>query len=146
MVTVREGLASKYPDTSLLYAEGYDLETNELKLQDALRVASQSDVVIVAVGERYFSSGEAKSRADINIPQSHQQLVKELKQTGKKVIVLLMGGRPMIFNEYSDAAKHVKEKSDHLKYLLDGSPVNRGNFILGSYHKQHNLVVSDTTY
>lgn len=106
MVTVREGLASKYPDTSLLYAEGYDLETNELKLQDALRVASQSDVVIVAVGERYFSSGEAKSRADINIPQSHQKLVKELKQTGKKVIVLLMGGRPMIFNEmtpYADA-------------------------------------------
>ena len=35
-----------------------------------------------------------------------QSLVKELKQTGKKVIVLLMGGRPMIFNEmtpYADA-------------------------------------------
>lgn len=106
VVTVREGLACKFPEASLLYAEGYDLETNELKLPDALRIASQADVVVVAVGERFFSSGEAKSRADINIPQSHQQLVKELKMSGKKVIVLLMGGRPMIFNEmtpYADA-------------------------------------------
>lgn len=51
----------------------------------------------------------------------------------KEQLVLNVGNRPMIFNEYSDAAKHVKEKSDHLKYLLDGSPVNRENFILGTY-------------
>ena len=106
MVTVREGLANKFSASNLLYAEGYDLETNELKLGKALQVARQADVVVIAVGERYFSSGEAKSKADINIPQTHQQLVRELKQTGKKVIVLLMGGRPMIFNEmepYADA-------------------------------------------
>lgn len=106
MVTVREGLTHKFSASNLLYAEGYDLETNELKLGEALQVARRADVVVVAVGERYFSSGEAKSKADINIPQTHQQLVRELKQTGKKVIVLLMGGRPMIFNEmepYADA-------------------------------------------
>lgn len=104
IITVREGLRRKYPTSEIVYAEGYDLETNELKLADAKRASSQAEVVIVAVGERYFSSGEAKSRADITIPQTHQQLVKELKQSGKTVIVLLMGGRPMIFNELTPHA------------------------------------------
>ncbi|MBQ8501491.1 MAG: glycoside hydrolase family 3 C-terminal domain-containing protein [Bacteroides sp.] len=106
MVTVREGLQNKYPDARINYANGYDLRSNELQLTDALSAARRSDVVVVAVGERADWSGEAKSRADITIPATHQQLVKELKKTGKKVIVLLMGGRPMIFNDmepYADA-------------------------------------------
>lgn len=106
VVTVREGLKRRFKKSELIYAEGYDLETNVLKLDEAKAAATNADVVIVAVGERYFSSGEAKSRADITIPQTHQILVKELKSLGKKVIVLLMGGRPMIFNEmtpYADA-------------------------------------------
>lgn len=106
IVTVKEGLKNKFRNSKLIYAEGYDLETNELKLEEAKSAANSADLVIVAVGERYFSSGEAKSKADITIPQSHQELVKELKKEGKKVIVLLMGGRPMIFNDmapYADA-------------------------------------------
>ena len=59
-----------------------DLATNELHLMDARNAAMQSDVVIVAVGERFENSGEAKSRADINIHPNHQLLVKELKKTG----------------------------------------------------------------
>lgn len=104
MVTVREGFERRFGARSVIYADGYDLETNELKLPEAMRAAAQADVVVVAVGERYFNSGEAKSRADINIPATHQQLVRELKRSGKRVIVLLMGGRPMIFNEMAPAA------------------------------------------
>lgn len=104
MVTVREGFERRFGARSVIYTDGYDLETNELKLPEAMRAAAQADVVVVAVGERYFNSGEAKSRADINIPATHQQLVRELKRSGKRVIVLLMGGRPMIFNEMAPAA------------------------------------------
>lgn len=106
VVTVRQGLKNRLPDSKIIYSEGYDLETNELKLSGALEAAKKSDIVIVAVGERYFNSGEAKSKADISIPDSHQTLVASLKSVGKKVVVLLMGGRPMIFNEmepYADA-------------------------------------------
>ena len=98
VVTVYEGLKNKYPKAGIVYADGYDLVTNELHLAEARNAAMQSDVVIVAVGERFENSGEAKSRADINIHSNHQLLVKELKKTGKNVVVLLMGGRPMIFN------------------------------------------------
>lgn len=106
VVSICDGLKNKYPEAGIVYADGYDLVTNELHLAEARHAAMQSDVVIVAVGERFENSGEAKSRADINIHPNHQLLVKELKKTGKNVIVLLMGGRPMIFNEmtpYADA-------------------------------------------
>ena len=104
VVTVYEGLKNKYPESDIVYTDGYDLATNELHLMDARNAAMQSDVVIVAVGERFENSGEAKSRADINIHPNHQLLVKELKKTGKNVVVLLMGGRPMIFNEMTPHA------------------------------------------
>ena len=104
VVTVYEGLKNKYPESDVVYADGYDLATNELHLMDACNAAMQSDVVIVAVGECFENSGEAKSRADINIHPNHQLLVKELKKTGKNVVVLLMGGRPMIFNEMTPHA------------------------------------------
>ena len=104
VVTVYEGLKNKSPESDVVYADGYDLATNELHLMDACNAAMQSDVVIVAVGERFENSGEAKSRADINIHPNHQLLVKELKKTGKNVVVLLMGGRPMIFNEMTPHA------------------------------------------
>lgn len=105
-VTVYEGMKEKFPLSKINYAEGYDLNTNELRLSEALNAARMSEVVIVAVGERATESGEAKSKADINVDKNQQQLVKELKKIGKKVIVLLMGGRPLIFNEmkaYADA-------------------------------------------
>lgn len=103
VVTVKQGLEARYGKSKVLYAEGYDLETSRLQLPRALATARQADVVVVAVGERYFHSGEAKSKGDIAIPQQHQELVRALKATGKRVITLLMGGRPMIFDQ---AASH----------------------------------------
>ncbi|MGL5787704.1 MAG: beta-glucosidase BglX [Bacteroidales bacterium] len=107
VVTPIEGLRHRYPDSQINFIEGYDLETNKLhNISSTIAKANESDIVIVAIGERYFNSGEAKSRAEISIPSSHQKLVHELKKGGKPIIVLLMGGRPMIFNEmepYSDA-------------------------------------------
>ncbi len=99
-VTLLDGVEERFSKAKVSYADGYDLETFELKdLDKSLELASNSDVVIVAVGERYDHSGEAKSRADININANHQQLVKELKAKCENVVVVLMGGRPMIFNE-----------------------------------------------
>jgi len=106
VVTVYEGLKKRFPGTDIHYADGYDLNTNVLNLAEAQASASRSDIIVVAVGERFNYSGEAKSRADITVNANQQALVRELKKTGKPVIVLLMGGRPMIFNDmepYADA-------------------------------------------
>ena len=82
------------------YAEGYNLKTNALDgLEAAMEAARKSDVVIVAVGERASQSGEKAAKVDINLPAGQQQLIAELKKTGKPVIALLMCGRPLIFND-----------------------------------------------
>lgn len=106
VVTVLQGIKNRYPNSVITYAEGYDLETNQLDLVEAKRAAATADVVVVGLGERAYQSGEARSMAHIDVPAQHQQLVKELKEMGKKVVVLVMGGRPLIFNEmepYADA-------------------------------------------
>lgn len=106
VVTVLQGLKNRYPDSIVSYADGYDLETNCLNLEEARSAAWAADVVVVGVGERACQSGEACSKAHIDVPAEQQLLVRKLKQMGKKVIVLVMGGRPLIFNEltpYADA-------------------------------------------
>lgn len=106
VVTVLQGIRNRFDDCIVSYAKGYDLETNRLELDEARRAAASADVVVVSVGERAFQSGEARSMVHIDIPATHQQLVRELKKMGKKVVVLVMGGRPLVFNEmepYADA-------------------------------------------
>ncbi len=105
VVTVCQAFKEQMPQVKINMIEGYDLATNELTYTaDDEKKVSQSDVVIVAVGERWNESGEAKSRGRLNIPESQQNLVKELKKTGREVIVLVMGGRPLIFNDIRESA------------------------------------------
>lgn len=82
------------------YVEGYNLENNKIvDLNRTLSSARNSDVVIVAMGERAWQSGEMRSKGDISIAEEQQKLVSELVKTGKPVVVLMMCGRPVIFNE-----------------------------------------------
>lgn len=82
------------------YVEGYNLENNKIvDLNRTLSSARNSDVVIVAMGERAWQSGEMRSKGDISIAEEQQKLVSELVKTGKPVVVLMMCGRPVIFNQ-----------------------------------------------
>ena len=82
------------------YNDGYDLKRNQIvNLEQTLAEARQADVVVVAIGEQAWESGEMRSKGDISIASEQQRLVSELVKTGKPVIVLMMCGRPVIFNE-----------------------------------------------
>lgn len=89
VVTVIEGIKNKFKNSNVTYSEGYDLETNELKLNDAYRAAANADVVVVAVGERACQSGEARSMAHIDVPKEHQKIVMDLKKRVRKLLFLL---------------------------------------------------------
>ena len=66
----------------------------------ALDVARWSDVVIVCLGEMLTWSGENASRSTIALPQIQEELVKELKEAGKPVILVLSNGRPLEFKSH----------------------------------------------
>ena len=106
VVTLYDALVRKGLEVS--YAEGYDMKSNQLTgLQEALQAAEASDVIVVAVGERFGQSGEKASKVNIAIPEGQQKLVSELAKTGKPVIALVMCGRPVIFNEIREHADAV---------------------------------------
>ncbi len=68
----------------------------------AFEAAADSDVAIVFLGEESILSGEAHSRADIDLPGNQTQLVKALKRTGKPVIAVVLAGRPLTLGDILD--------------------------------------------
>jgi beta-glucosidase len=47
-------------------------------------------------------TGEAKSKSNIHLPGIQEELIKAVMASGKPVVVLLMAGRPMVFNWTAD--------------------------------------------
>lgn len=71
-------------------------------LQEALDIASQSDVIVAALGESAEMSGESSSRSNIEIPTVQQELLKALLKTGKPVVLVLFTGRPLVLKWEND--------------------------------------------
>ena len=104
VVSQWDGLQNKVgKNTKLLYAKGCEIEgDNKDGFAEAVKIASQADVVIMSIGEKRDMSGEAKSRSNISIPGVQEELVKAIQATGKPVVVLINTGRPLVFNSTAD--------------------------------------------
>jgi beta-glucosidase len=114
-VTLLEGIRAKVPRTTkVTYAKGCAVsgtdETNEtLSIDEAVRAARESDVAIVAVGESADMSGEAASRASLDLPGRQLELVKAVVAVGKPVVIVLINGRPLTINWIADNAPAILE-------------------------------------
>ncbi|NEU07028.1 beta-glucosidase BglX [Flavihumibacter sp. R14] len=103
VVTLHSGMQKQAGKTSLLYAEGCAInDTSKAGFAEALKVAASADVIVMAMGEAHDMTGEAKSKANIHLPGVQEELIKAVMATGKPVVVLLMSGRPMVFNWTAD--------------------------------------------
>lgn len=69
---------------------------------EAVAVASDSDVVVLFLGEEAILSGEAHSRADIDLPGDQAELVRRIRQVGKPVIAVILAGRPLTLTDIVD--------------------------------------------
>ncbi len=78
-----------------------DGRTDKQMLDEALKIAYKSDVIVVAIGESSEMSGESSSRTNINIPQVQKDLLNELLKTGKPLVLVLFNGRPLTIKEES---------------------------------------------
>ncbi|MDP4276470.1 MAG: glycoside hydrolase family 3 N-terminal domain-containing protein [Bacteroidota bacterium] len=104
IVSQFEGLRNQLDASStLLYAEGCHVNDNdESGFAEAVRVASQADIVILSLGEAPDMSGEAKSRSNLRLPGVQEALLETVSAVGKPVVLLLNAGRPLIFNWASE--------------------------------------------
>ena len=89
---------------------------------EALRIAADADVIICAMGETAWMSGEGTSRTDIRIPAPQRRLLKELTSLSKPVVLLNFAGRATELSwesEHVDAIMNVWYGSECADALCD---------------------------
>lgn len=98
-VSVYEGLVDAIGENRILYAKGCDIQSEDTKgFDEAVRMASAADVVVMVMGEYHNMSGENNSRTDLSLPGVQLDLLKAVKKTGKPIVLVLMNGRPLTIN------------------------------------------------
>ena len=68
----------------------------------AVRLASESDIVIAALGENPTLCGEARERKGIRLPGDQERFLQDLIATGKPVVLVMFGGRPQVIDNVAD--------------------------------------------
>jgi len=98
-VTVRAALQRLYGE-NLRYAVGCDTRSEDRSGFAAARAAADaSDVVVAALGEDVFQSGESTSRTALDFSGQQIALLEELHQAGKPIVLLIMAGRPQVVDK-----------------------------------------------
>jgi len=64
-------------------------------IDDAVRLASQSDVAIVFAGLSNLFEGGANDRKDISLPEGQDKLIRAVAKANRKTIVVLINGTPV---------------------------------------------------
>jgi beta-glucosidase len=106
-ITVRQALEERAKQTGddLIYEKGTEIEgTPSAGFPAAIEAAKSADAVILALGESGDMSGEAGSRAYLDLPGNQEQLLEEIVASGKPVVLLVFSGRPLVLDW---AQKHV---------------------------------------
>jgi beta-glucosidase len=152
-VSLLEGIqAAVDPGTTVTYAEGYKLGIGQRSfIQDlaldtedrsgfaeAIRAAAGADVVVMALGEEAFQSGEARSVTDLTLKGQQEMLLREVLAVNPNVVVVLMNGRPLAIPWVEEQAPAIVE-AWHL-----GSQAGHAiaDVLFGAYNPSGKLPVS----
>lgn len=74
-------------------------DTSREQFNAAIEAAKSSDVVLLMLGEEQILSGEAHSRAFLNLPGAQEELAAEVAGTGTPVVAIILAGRPLTFQK-----------------------------------------------
>lgn len=93
-------------DVEIRYVRAMDNSRSRASdaFDEAVAAARESDAVLLFLGEESILSGEAHSRADINLPGDQAELVRRVREAGKPVIAVIQAGRPLTL---SNIVNHV---------------------------------------
>ncbi|RKD96798.1 beta-glucosidase BglX [Marinifilum flexuosum] len=123
-VSLLEGIQNAVGSTSKInFAKGCDLalgdrnfldelvyaEADVQEMAKAVAVAKKSDIVILALGEDCFQSGEGRSQTDIRLKGVQMDLYNKIRKLNKKIVVVLMNGRPIAIPEIAESADAILE-------------------------------------
>jgi beta-glucosidase len=111
-VSVLAGLQAALPGAQLLHALGVPIEAaDDSGWAAALQICAEVDAIVLCVGEGALMSGEAASRARLDLPGEQRRFAEAVLDRaaalGKPVIVVLFSGRPLIVPWLMDRADAV---------------------------------------
>jgi beta-glucosidase len=93
----------------IVYARG--LQNSRDMSHDGFRVAVDAaraaNVVLLFLGEEQILSGEARSRAFLNLPGAQEALVDEIAQVGKPMVAVILAGRPLTFHDVASKVNSI---------------------------------------
>ena len=122
VVTVLAGIkAAVGPATRVTYAKGVSVDLEVLAdaaaheaadragIEEAVRVAREADAVVLFLGETGDMSGEASSRASLDLPGRQLELAQRVVGAGRPTAVVLMNGRPLTIPWLAEHASAILE-------------------------------------
>lgn len=114
-VTVLEALRQQFSAANLRHVRGVDVDSTELAgMAVALQACEVTDAIVLCVGESAAMSGEAASRAHIDLPGQQraftEAVIEQARRVDKPVVVIVFSGRPLTLSwllELSEQAGRV---------------------------------------
>ena len=111
-ISVRVGLRNVLSRAEVLYEPGVDIQSNNTTgMAAAVKLCERADTVVLCVGEAANMSGEAASRALLDLPGQQKALAEAVferaRELGKRVTVVLFSGRPLVLPWLFDKADAV---------------------------------------
>ena len=136
-VTIFEALGRR-TDVETVYVKGCGFKEGEIWLGEAEKAVKECDIVVFAAGQTKDMCGEARSRTEIVLPGEQERLLKFLKGLGKKIVTIVISGRPIVLTA-------VREISDAV--LFSGALGSRAgeaycDVLFGDYNPSAKLVTS----
>ncbi|GAA3521106.1 beta-glucosidase BglX [Aquimarina addita] len=107
-------------------------------IPEAVEVAKNAEVVVLAVGEEAFQSGEARSQVDIELSKPQQALFDAIYKVNKNIVVVLMNGRPLAITDLAENAPAILETW----HLGSASGYAIADILFGDYNPSGKLPVS----
>ncbi len=101
--------------TQIHYARGCAVNDASIEgFAEAVEAARKAEVAVVVVGDKGgltddCTSGEARDRADLNLPGVQSQLVKAIYDTGTPVVLVMINGRPVSLGWIAESVPAILE-------------------------------------
>jgi beta-glucosidase len=115
-ISLLEGIRRAVPRARVLHTRGAPVDTVDTGgFGEAERIAREADAVLLVLGEREDMSGEAASRASVELPGSQEALAQAVTRAArasdpdKPVAAVLMNGRPLAIPWLADSVPAIVE-------------------------------------
>jgi len=157
-VSLLEGVKNAVGDnTKIHYAKGVDITiptlevganqflyplkfntTDDSGIAEAVEAAKKSEVVLLAIGENAYQTGEGRSQTNIGFVGLQNELLEAVYKVNKNIVIVLMNGRPMDLSHVSEMAFGILE----CWHLGSESGNAIADVVFGDYNPSGKLPVS----